>query len=203
MEQRRTLKVERSLKGMSFITLKRPDEAGLERFLQAQSALSVTYHGGLEAKSGFTFKRTSHPLGSGAQVFRRAVAGLKQWAVYPAWLTLYPYPTPLAEGTCVALLTRFAPVWTLSAVRVVATEASERHFSFTLGTLPQHALTGLERFRVYRDDAEPVWYEIAAVSRPRHPPVRVGTPVLRRVQGQFARDSVRSLRRFIAQPLQP
>jgi hypothetical protein len=35
---------------MSFVTLKRPDEAGLERFLQAQCALPVTYHGGLEAR---------------------------------------------------------------------------------------------------------------------------------------------------------
>jgi uncharacterized protein (UPF0548 family) len=188
---------------MSFMTLKRPDEAGSERFLQAQSALPITYHGGLEAKAGFTFKRTPQPLGSGLQVFERAVLGLKGWAVYPAWLRLYPHPAPLAEGTCVALLTGFAPVWTVSAVRVVATEASERHFSFTLGTLPHHAVSGLERFRVYQDDAETVWYEITAVSRPQHPLVKLGAPVLRRVQGQFARDSVRSLRRFVTQSFQP
>lgn len=187
---------------MSFITLKRPDEAGLERFLQAQRALPVTYHSSLEAKAGFTFRRTPQPLGSGQQVFERAVSGLKGWAVYPAWLRLYPHPAPLAEGTCVALLTGFSPVWTVSAVRVVATEASERHFSFTLGTLPQHAVSGLERFSIYQDDAETVWYEITAVSRPQHPLAKLGAPVLRHVQERFARDSVRSLRQFIAQSFQ-
>lgn len=185
------------------MTLKRPDEAGLERFLQAQSALPVTYHGGLEAKAGFTFKRTARPLGSGPQVFERAVLGLKGWAVYPGWLRLYPHPAPLAEGTCIALVTGFAPVWTVSAVRVVAVEHTAQRFSFTLGTLPQHAVSGLERFSVYQDDAETVWYEITAVSRPQHPLVKLGAPVLRRVQEQFARDSVRSLRRFVVRSFQP
>jgi len=145
--------------------------------------------------------RTLEPLGSGPGVFARAVAGLEAWAVYPAWLTLYPHPAPPAEGTCAALLTGFGPVWTVSAVRVVAARRTPQRFSFTLGTLPQHALTGLERFSVYRDDAETVWYEIMAVSRPRHPLARVGAPALRRVQRRFARDSVRSLRRFVAQSL--
>lgn len=166
--------------------------------MQAQRALPVTYHGGLEAKAGFTFRRTPHPLGSGQQVFERAVSGLKGWAVYPAWLRLYPHPAPLAEGTCVALLAGFAPVWTVSAVRVVAVEHAAQHFSFTLGTLPRHALMGLERFRVYRDDAETVWYEITAVSKPQHPLAKIGAPALRLVQKRFARDSVRSLRRFVA-----
>jgi len=186
---------------VAFVGFGKPGQKALGRSLRAQGALPVTYRGGLEARAGFTFKRTLAPLGSGPVVFARAVAGLKAWAVYPAWLTLYPHPAPLVEGTCVALLTGFGPVWTVSAVRVVAARRTPRHFSFTLGTLPQHALTGLERFSVYRDDAGTVWYEIAAVSRPRHPLVKLGAPALRLVQRCFARDSVRSLRRFVAQAL--
>lgn len=183
---------------MSFINFEKPDKAGLERFVQAQSALPVTYHGGLEAEPGFTRKRTLEPLGSSAQVFERAVTGLKGWAVYPTWLTLYPHPAPLIEGTCVALVTGFAPVWTVSTVRVVTVAETTQRFSFTLQTLPQHAVTGLERFSVYLDDTETVWYEILAVSKPQHPLVKLGAPVLRVVQKRFARDSVRSLKRFLA-----
>lgn len=180
----------------------KPGQAASERLLRAQSALPVTYRDGLEAAPGFTLMRTLAPLGSGPGVFGRAVAGLKSWAVYPAWMALYPNPANVREGQVVALVTGVPPVWTVSAVRVVAVERTTQRFSFTLGTLPQHALTGLERFSVLRDDAGTVWYEITAVSRPRHPLAKWGTLGVRLVQRRFARDSVRSLRRFVAQALQ-
>lgn len=104
---------------------------------------------------------------------------------------------PMREGEVVALVVGVAPVWTV-AVRIVVVERAARHFSFTLGTLPQHAVTGLERFSVTLADDGGVWYVLEAVSRPQHPLVKLGAPALRLVQARFAVDSVRSLRRFIA-----
>lgn len=185
---------------MSFLSLRRPTIDSLTAFVAQQRTLPVSYRGALAARAGFSFKRTRAPLGDGPEVFARAVSGLEAWAVYPAWMTRYPNPASVREGEVVALVTGIFPVWTVSAVRVVAVAQSARHFSFTLGTLPQHAVTGLERFSVYLDETETVWYEILAVSKPRHPLVKLGAPVLQLKQAHFARDSVRPFRRSLAQP---
>ncbi len=196
MEQRRTGTPERPL-SVSFIVFKKPESASLKHFVHTQRALPVTYSGSLAPTPGLRYTKTLEPLGSGQEVFEQAAAGLAAWAVYPAWLTLYPHHAPVREGEMVALVAGVAPVWTVSAVRIVAAQRTARRFSFTLGTLPQHAVTGLERFSVWLDADDRVWFEIAAVSRPRQLLAKVGAPVLRAVQARFAVDSVRSLRRFV------
>lgn len=182
---------------MSFLTLRKPDRVSLERFVQAQRALPVTYSGGLTPAPGFRHTRTLEPLGSGQKVFEQAVTGLQAWAVYPPWATLYPHHAPMCKGEVVALVVGVAPVWTV-AVRIMEVERAVRRFSFTLGTLPQHAVTGLERFSVVLADDGGVWYALEAVYRPQHPLVKLGAPALRLVQARFAMDSVRSLRQSIA-----
>ena len=82
-------------------------------------------------------------------------------------------------------------------MRITEVERSAGRFAFTLRTLPQHALSGAERFCVYRDEQDAVWYELTALSKPQHPLARLGSPAVRLVQRRFARDSVRSLREFI------
>lgn len=184
---------------MAFFTFRKPHPETLEPFLQAQLELPVTYRGSLSTTvpPGHRQQHTKALLGQGEGVFGRAVRGLQAWAVYPAWMNVYPRDAPLTEGTCVALVTGLAPVWTVSAVRVVATQATSRRFCFTLGTLPQHAVSGLERFSLSWAEDDTVWYEIMAVSRAQQPLVRVASPLLQLVQRRFARDSVRSLGRFI------
>ena len=183
---------------MPFLSLGKPDRARLEAFVRAQRTLPVTYNGTLTPTPGFRYTKTLEPLGRGRDVFERAVAGLQAWAVYPAWITLYPHHAPICEGEVVALVAGIAPVWTLSAVRIVAVPRTPRQFSFTLGTLPQHAVTGAERFSVVWADDDSVWYGLEAVSRPQHPLVKLGAPALRLVQARFAVASVRSLRTFVA-----
>ncbi len=146
--------------------------------------------------AGFARRETRVHLGHGEEVFARAVAGLNAWAVYPPWMTLYPTRAPIERGTCVALATGLG-LWTLSAVRVTEVENSPRHFSFTLGTLPQHAVSGEERFAALWQTDDSVWYELVAVSKPQHPLVKLGSPVLALVQRRFAGDSARSLRAFV------
>ena len=181
---------------MPLVTLKKPSRSDLKRVVQAQRGLPVTYSGDVEPTPGFRYTKTVKPLGSGVDLFEGAVAGLEAWAVYPAWMTLYPASAPLKEGTCVALATGVGPVWTVNTVRVVAVLRTPRRLSFTLGTLPQHALSGLERFSVSLENSQ-VWYEIAALSKPRHPLAELGAPGVRLVQARFAKDSVASLREFV------
>lgn len=186
---------------MSFLNLKKPSAAALQRFTEVQCAKGLSYLGPYMTEQrapppGFAAKRTRAQLGAGEEVFRRAVAGLKTWAVYPAWMSLYPQRAPIEVGTCVAIATSLG-VHTLSAVQVIDVQETPSRFSFTLGTLPQHAVSGEERFSVTRDEEGRVWFEIKAFSKPQHPLVKLGSPVLRLVQRRFARDSVRSLRAFL------
>lgn len=181
---------------MSFFNFKKPGSGDLEPFVRSQSTQTVTYDGPLEPTSGFSFTQKRWLLGDGPEVFARAVSGLEAWAVYPAWMTLHPNRAPLREGSVVALVAGISPVWTLSAVRIVAVKRTSQQFSFTLGTLPQHAVSGCERFSVFLDEQEKVWYELTALSKPQHPLVKLGTLVLRLVQARFAEDSVRALKHF-------
>ena len=146
----------------------------------------MTYDGPLEPTPGFRFTRKRWPLGDGPEVFAKAVAGLEAWAVYPSWMTLYPTRAPLREGSIVALVAGIFPVWTPSAVQIIAVKSTSQQVSFTLGTLPQHAVSGCERFHVFLDEQGRVWYELTALSRPRQPLVKLGAPVLRLVQARFA-----------------
>ncbi len=184
---------------MPFLTFSvtRPGSAVLGKTLATQSSLPATFDGPLQPTAGFRFARRLEPLGTGEDVFARAVQGLQAWAVYPGWMTLYPHPALVQKGVCVAFVTGVTPFWTVSAVRIAEVERSPGRFAFTLRTLPQHALSGAERFCVYRDEEDAVWFELTALSTPQHPLARLGSPAVRLVQRRFARDSVRSLRRFV------
>lgn len=184
---------------MSFLTVSvtRPDRTVLEKMLAEQCAQPATFDGPLQPTAGFRFTRVLEPLGTGENVFNQAARGLEAWAVYPGWMTLEPHPAPIKKGVCAAFVTGITPLWTVSAVRITEVERSARRFAFTLRTLPQHALTGAERFCVYQDEQNAVWYELTALSKPQHPLAKLGAPGVRLVQRRFARDSVRSLRRFV------
>ena len=184
---------------MSFLTFSvtRPGSAVLEKTLATQHTQPVTFGGPLRPTAGFRFTRVLEPLGSGEDVFNRAVQGLEGWAVYPGWMTLEPRRAPVQQEVCVLFATGIAPFWAVSAVRIAEVERSTGRFAFTLRTLPQHPLAGAERFCVYRDEQDAVWYELTALSKPQHPLAQLGAPAVRLVQKQFVRDSVRSLRRFI------
>ena len=181
---------------MPFFSVTKPGSLELERFVAAQHGTPITYNGPLVPTPGFRLTRTLESLGYGSDVFAKAVSGLAAWAVYPAWLTLYPKPAPLRRGGVVALVTGISPVWTLSAVQIIAVKNAPRQFSFTVGTLPQHAVSGCERFCVFLDEQGRVWYELTALSKPRQPLVKLGAPVLRLVQARVAGDSVRALTTF-------
>jgi uncharacterized protein (UPF0548 family) len=98
----------------------------------------------------------------------------------------------------VAVQARTLGIWTLSAARVVyvlnEVEAVST-FGFAYGTLPDHVERGEERFLIEWDqDNDAVTYDILAFSQPRHPLVRIGSPLARSLQKRFARESLMRMR---------
>ena len=87
--------------------------------------------------------------------------------------------------------------WWFNACRIVYLiddTGPVTRFGFAYGTLPGHAERGEERFLIEWDQSDgSVWYDILAFSRPRHVLARLGYPLTRRLQKQFARDSATAM----------
>jgi uncharacterized protein (UPF0548 family) len=137
-------------------------------------------------------------LGDGDATFARARDAIQRWAMFdPSWITVVPAAAPIRVDTTVALVVRYLGVWSLNACRIVYVvderDTVER-FGFAYGTVPAHGVQGEERFLVewnHTDDA--VTYDLRAVSRPGSLLARLGGPLVRRLQRQFARDSRRAM----------
>jgi uncharacterized protein (UPF0548 family) len=75
-------------------------------------------------------------------------------------------------------------------VYVVDEKGPLTRFGFAYGTLAEHAESGEERFMVeWNRDQDRVWYDILAFSRPKKILARLGYPLSRLLQRQFARAS--------------
>ena len=87
--------------------------------------------------------------------------------------------------------------WSLNACRIAYTvdeQGSIDHFGFAYGTLPGHLECGEERFLVEWDHTDDsVWYDLLAMSRPRHILSRVGYPYIRRLQKRFGGHSLKAM----------
>lgn len=183
------------------LLLRRPTPKTLQRFLESQVQLDLTYSGvGQTAgtpPSGYTVDHTRVRLGSGELAFASACSALENWQQFQlTWLTAWPTPTPIREGNVIVLAARSFGCWWLNACRIVdvVDEGWERKkIGFAYGTLPGHAGSGEERFIVEIDDEGIVWYDILAFSRPQGPLSHMGYPYLRHVQKRFARDSAEAM----------
>jgi len=148
--------------------------------------------------AGYVLDHHRVRLGEGPQVFERACAALRDWAMFRVgWVEAWPPGSPIEEGTTVALLARASGLWSLFAcriVRVIEEYGPVESFGFASGTLPGHALSGEERFTVQWDRAQgSVWYDLLAISRPSNLAWRLGYPLVRRIQRRFAPASLRAM----------
>jgi len=186
-------------------TLREPSDEDIRNFLLNQSKLPFSYAevgatrlqpaANSDAPRGFTVDHNRIQLGRGAEIFQRAVEALKQWRQFElGWVSIAPRGVKVEEGALVAVKAWACGMWSLNACRVVyvVDEAEPiRRFGFAYGTLPDHIERGEERFSIEwdrKDDS--VWYDILAFSQPRHPLVKLGSPVARIMQKRFARDSL-------------
>jgi len=182
----------------------KPNAERIRNIIESQSRLDFTYpsvgatrSGNLPA--GFTVDDNRIHLGAGQATFDAAKRALCQWQHYRFdWIELHrPAVDPEPDQT-VGVLARALGLWVLNLCRVVYVIEEEeplRRFAFGYGTLPEHAESGEERFQVewHRAD-DSVWYDILAFSRPHQLFARLAHPYVRRIQKQFARESMRAMK---------
>jgi uncharacterized protein (UPF0548 family) len=185
---------------------RKPSESQIHAYLARQAGEALSYDGVgctgklAQPRAGWNVDRHRVLLGGGHDVFRRGREAIESWQMFPREVATLCWPAPPREGLNVAVLYWAGPVglWLLLAARVVyvvneTVDCDGREverFGFAYGTLPDHAERGEERFLVEwdrRDDC--VWYDLLAVSRPRHWLARVGYPYTRYEQARFRRLS--------------
>lgn len=189
--------------------LSQPSELDIRRFIASQQDLPFSYPQAGATRNqpgniprgpkGYLIDHNRTKLGTGEQTYQRAVAALRSWKQFDlGWVSLVPSGKPLEVGTTVAVRAKTFGFWSLNGAKIVYTINDDQNgnarFGFAYGTLPDHVERGEERFMVERQTDGSVWYDIFAFSRPKHPLVRLGFPVARRLQKRFVRDSMAVMR---------
>ena len=142
-------------------------------------------------------------LGEGEPIFQAAQTALEHWEQFRlGWLEAWSPETPIRTGEVVAVVARALGLWWLNACRIVSVVEENgpvQRFGFAYGTLPGHAGSGEERFLIELDRADDsVWYDILAFSRPNHFLIRLGYPIVRRLQKRFGRESAAVMRKVVS-----
>lgn len=147
------------------------------------------------APSGFAHDRMRTQLGVGRQAFNAAAQSLEHWAAFDlGWVRVANSAARMEVGQIVAVQVHALGLWSLNLSQVVDVLRGDAFCGFLYKTTPHHIEEGEERFVLTLDDTGAVWYELEAVSRPRHLLARMGFPVAREYQHRFARDSHKRMR---------
>jgi len=187
--------------------LRRPTDREIRERIEEQALLPFTYSevGATRARAprGYPLNHHRDPIGTGPGDYGRAVDAIRGWAMYRLpWTTLCWPDRPAEPGSVVAVLVHHFGFWSLNPCRVIYTldddDGEVTRFGFAFGTLPGHAEQGEERFTVERRHADDsVWFEIYTFARAHHPLVRLGGPLLPRIQYRFGREAVAAMRRAV------
>lgn len=180
------------------VFLRKPSSRVVNTFLELQRSCQLTYdemgctqNGSVE---GFDCDRYRVELGKGEAVFAAACEAIGDWRMFPAAWTQVVHEHGIRADETIAVLIKVCGVWWLNSTRIVyVIDDRERRFGFAYGTLPGHVESGEELFMVQWDEDDTVWYDLRAVSRPRHWVTRLGYPLARLLQRRFARDSQRAM----------
>jgi uncharacterized protein (UPF0548 family) len=147
---------------------------------------------------GFHHDRYETELGHGAEVFQRAVRGLKTWKAHRLpGMRVFPGDQEIRTGATV-VVTLGTPVAALAApCRIVGVMGGQIRWGFAYGTLPGHPEQGEESFAVSMSPDQIVHFEIAAFSRPGDRLVRLSGPIGRGIQRGGTGGYLRALKRFV------
>jgi uncharacterized protein (UPF0548 family) len=172
-----------------------PEERDVVDFISSQRNLPFTYSEvgatNTTPPAGYNVDHNRIQLGAGEATYQRAVEALKNWRQFDlGWVTIVPRGVAVEVGATVAVKARAFGTWSLSASRVVYVIDEPRRFGFAYGTLPEHVERGEERFLIEWLPDDSVWYDILAFSRPQHTLVKLSSPLARRLQKRFARESL-------------
>jgi uncharacterized protein (UPF0548 family) len=148
---------------------------------------------GEELPAGYRHVRRHEKLGVGADVFRRAVDGLRGWQMQRGAGLRVPEQTPApAVGVRVTMAVPFLRI----PCQVVWVLDEDRRYGYGYGTLPGHPEIGEEAFVVHLDAADQVWLDLRAFSRPGRWYTRLGGPLGWLAQDLATRRYVATLRRI-------
>ena len=190
------------------LSFSEPCEKQIDRFLERASSLEFSYSELGATNSAmlpplFTVDRNRIQLGSGSLAWHRSIDALRKWEMFNMpWVRLCWPTAPIAERSNVAVLAHRIGLFWLNACRIVYLideDGPTKRFGFAYGTLTEHAESGEERFLVeWNRETDAVSYDLLAFSRPNQFLSRVGYPVARRLQKQFAADSKAAMVRAVA-----
>ena len=185
-----------------------PSEKQINRFLERASSLEFSYSELGATNSAmlpplFTADRNRIQLGSGSLAWHRSIDALRRWEMFNIpWVRLCWPTAQIAEGSNVAVLAHRIGLFWLNACRIVYLideDGPTKRFGFAYGTLTKHAESGEERFLVeWNRETDAVSYDLLAFSRPNQFLSRVGYPLARRLQKEFAADSKAAMIRAVA-----
>jgi uncharacterized protein (UPF0548 family) len=150
----------------------------------------------------YTIDHNRIQLGTGRDAFARAKAAIRNWKMFDMpWTQLCWPDAPIEIDTTVAILVKHLGFWSLNAARIVylLDEPGEiEKFGFAYGTLAEHGESGEERFSVEYHRDESVLYDLYAFSRPNYFLAKIGYPIARRLQKQFAAESKQAMVRAVS-----
>lgn len=182
--------------------LKRLSDSDAKKLVLLQEHQHVSYrHEGATRDdqsplpSGFFHDRYRCSLGYGDWVYQQAIVALRDWRMYPRQWTFVSGPWPnLCAGAHFVTQVQHFGFWSANCCRVVYLTEEEdeasRRFGFAIGTLPEHAECGEERFLVEQDkSSQEVFFDIRVFSRPSHWMAWLGFPLTRALQRRFGREA--------------
>jgi uncharacterized protein (UPF0548 family) len=182
-------------------SLNRPDTEEIDRLIcecRRQSAFQTTGDVPRLAPPGHWLNHGAGEVGAGPAAFAAAREALRQWEMFPAWVSVNAQGLPAEVGCIAATTARCLGVWTTNCCRVVEVTDREDCFTFTYATVASHAVRGAERFAVTWNRAtDVVSYEVHSIARPADLVVWLAFPWFRRIQRRFASDSPRALRESV------
>lgn len=156
-----------------------------------------------QAPAGFLLDCNRIRIGTGAVDFELGRQALRQWKMFELdWLRLLSPECPVEIGRVVGVVIRQLGMTMVCPARIIETidvaAADRSRFGFIYLALPDHIERGKERFQIVHDHADDsVWFEIQAMSRPRHWLLKLAYPRTRQMQKKFARDAMTALKRAV------
>jgi len=91
----------------------------------------------------------------------------------------------------------------LNAAKIVYVVDEPTRFGVACGTLKTHAICGEESFLVYQEEDGKVYFELTAISKPRHWLAWFFYPLVRQLQSNFAKDSLHAMLEAMTAPNAP
>lgn len=168
------------------LKLRRPSEAWLRDLAERERERPFTYDAvGLtatgEVPPGFRHATYAVELGTGDEVFERAVAGLQHWLPQRGSGFAVGFDGLVEPGRTVAMAAPMPVGHVVITARIIYVDAADDRYAWAYGTLPIHPECGEERFAVVRR-GDAVTFEIAAFWKVVDPLGRLVPPVAAALQ---------------------